>query len=792
MVDAMTRARKYLEKFPGAVSGSGGHKQTFKTLASLWYNFGNEITEDHFRILANDYNQRCQPAWSQKELEHKISDVLKNVKPKPAPNNSTRAYNPPATIQAATPNIKETPKNKNFWKTQEEALAAYNNLPIARDDPEVLEFLKRDYGLDEEFIPYTWRVMDYYGERGIVYAGYDPARKSLVFRWKSIARDANGKRKCRFLWGKGGIAFYDNPEKPDAPLVIVGGEEKAAAAYMAGYRALTLLTGEHKLDDAKIKHILDKKPSSIILANDNDKTGANTNKQTAAAFVEAGFPPENIKIVQWHDEAPNGHDLNDVLKDKGIDGLREFLDNSKEYKPDTKRIIFPPDLQTDLNDDADAKRFVFMYGDIFRYCKIWSKWLIYNGQRWQIDRKDVVIEYIKKSLYAFDEYTSHSAASDKWKAEVKRYVGGKLRKAPIQSIEFMARVFAPIAIEPEAFDKNPWLLNVQNGTVDLKTGKLMAHDRSHYITQICPVKYNPNADCPKWREFLNLITGENDDLTKFLKRVCGYCLTGDVGEQKLFYLWGTGANGKSTFLKVIQTILGDYAVKTSDELFVMKQPGTHQTEKMSLKGKRMAVAIEQPCERRLNESLIKEMTGGDTITGRKMYQDESSFEPTHKIFIAANHKIVIHDTTLGFWRRICLIPFTVSIPEDKRIKNYHDILLMEESEGILQWAIEGFLEWKQIGLREPDCVKAATNEYKQDSDILEDFINDCCEIGQGETATNPELYAKYKEWCDENQQKPISQKTITSKLMERGLTRERHGSKGRLWKGISIKVSDTL
>lgn len=331
MVDAMTRARKYLEKIPGAVSGSGGHDQTFKTLASLWYNFGNEITEDHFRILANDYNQRCQPAWSQKELEHKISDVLKNVKPKPAPNNSTRAYNPPATIQAATPNIKETPKNKNFWKTQEEALAAYNNLPIARDDPEVLEFLKRDYGLDEEFIPYTWRVMDYYGERGIVYAGYDPARKSLVFRWKSIARDANGKRKCRFLWGKGGIAFYDNPEKPDAPLVIVGGEEKAAAAYMAGYRALTLLTGEHKPDDDIIKYILDNKPSSIILANDNDETGAKANKQTAAALVEAGFPAENIKIVQWHDEAPNGYDLNDVLKENGIEGLQKFPDSAAPY-----------------------------------------------------------------------------------------------------------------------------------------------------------------------------------------------------------------------------------------------------------------------------------------------------------------------------------------------------------------------------------------------------------------------------------------------------------------------------
>jgi putative DNA primase/helicase len=267
----------------------------------------------------------------------------------------------------------------------------------------------------------------------------------------------------------------------------------------------------------------------------------------------------------------------------------------------------------------------------------------------------------------------------------------------------------------------------------------------------------------------------------------GYCLTGKTGEHKLFFFYGSGANGKTTFIKTKQGIMGNYAIKTDSELLISKPAGAHSTDRADLKGCRLAITVEIQEGRHLAEAIVKELTGGDSITARKLYENNQTFEPTHKIILAANHKPLIYETTNALWRRIDLIPFNYFFSEDERVKDYHDVLLNEERDGIFRWALEGCLEWRKIGLKEPPEVLAATKDYKTESDILEDFIADCCDIDPAVEVGNKDLRKVYDKWCHDNGEKEISAKAFSQRLQEKGYKKEKSGSKGRYWRGIGLK-----
>jgi putative DNA primase/helicase len=331
---------------------------------------------------------------------------------------------------------------------------------------------------------------------------------------------------------------------------------------------------------------------------------------------------------------------------------------------------------------------------------------------------------------------------------------------------------------------------VKNGTLDLATGKLQPHNKSDMLTKMADVVYDPAATAPRWEQFLLEIMGGNPLLVDYLRRVVGYTLTASTREQVLFFLYGSGANGKSTFLRALNDLFGrDYACNAPSELLLARNNGSapHPAEKAYLFGKRLVCASEAGEGHRLAEALIKQLTGEDMITARRMYENFWEFTPSHKIFFAANHKPIVHGTDLAIWRRIRLIPFDVTFQDYQQDKDLA-LRLKSELPGILAWAVRGCSDWRQYGLMDPKEVLVATAGYRNEMDLIGDFIEVRCDVATGQWATATELYSNYVLWCEENGEEPIKQRTFGLKLGDKGFIQSK-GSHGiRIWKGLGIKT----
>jgi putative DNA primase/helicase len=345
-------------------------------------------------------------------------------------------------------------------------------------------------------------------------------------------------------------------------------------------------------------------------------------------------------------------------------------------------------------------------------------------------------------------------------------------------------------------DQNPWLLNVQNGTVDLQTGDIRPHNRGDLITKLCPTKFNPDAKSYVWDRFLEGVFDGKQDLIDFMQRWCGYCLTGIVREQMLPIWFGSGANGKSTFIEAFMHAFGsDYAMKAPHDLFVVKKHNSHPTELADLFGKRFVAAVETGDGRRLNESLVKELTGGDSIRARRMKEDFWEFSPTHKAIICTNHKPQVRGNDHAIWRRLWLVPFTVKFwnpdkgetgPGELRQDKLLPKKLVAEAEGILAWAIRGCLDWQSHGISEPRDVLAATEEYRADENITERFISECCVTGQDTYVVRASaLYDAYKKFCEETGEDVETQRLFGSKLTEIGY--KRFTNNGTWYRRLTIR-----
>jgi putative DNA primase/helicase len=349
----------------------------------------------------------------------------------------------------------------------------------------------------------------------------------------------------------------------------------------------------------------------------------------------------------------------------------------------------------------------------------------------------------------------------------------------------MAQTEMEIGISSEELDRNQWLLNVNNGTIDLATGKLDPHDKDNFITKIAPVDYSPKAKCPQWDKFLSQIMKGNRAMIDFLQRAIGYSLTGDMREHATFFLHGNGANGKSTFLNLIREILGDYGRQAAPELLVNKLFSTHPTDIAELQGRRFVVAMEVDDGKRLAEAFVKQITGGDNMSARRMYEDNIEFTPVCKIFIATNHMPIIRGTDDGIKRRITCVPFDAKFSAANQDKQLIDKLRTEKS-GILAWAVRGCLAWQKHGLNFPDTVKDATASYQKDMDVNGTFITEICNLGPKEKVKSERLYLRYSHWCDENEEFKQPLHAFKKYLKERGYVKKRQ-SEGYFWYGIGLK-----
>jgi putative DNA primase/helicase len=338
-----------------------------------------------------------------------------------------------------------------------------------------------------------------------------------------------------------------------------------------------------------------------------------------------------------------------------------------------------------------------------------------------------------------------------------------------------------VPVAPAELDRDPFLLNVLNGTLDLRTGRLHDHDRADRITKLAPVEYDADATCPRWLAFLGRILDGNADLMTYLQRVVGYALTGDVGEQCLFFLYGTGANGKTTYLTAIKDMLGDYGNQSPAELLIAKTHESHPTERADLCGKRFVCTIETDQGKRMAESLLKQLTGGDSIKARRLYQDLFEFKPTWKLFLAANHKPVVRGTDHAIWRRIKLIPFTVTISEAEKDKDL-PAKLTAEWPGILAWAVRGCLDWQKYGLGEPDEVRAATDAYRAEQDTIAGFISECLFVHPSAKAKASTLFEEYVKWSGD---RVMTQTEFGKRFEEQGFERKRFAS-GWFYLGVGV------
>ncbi|WP_207688598.1 phage/plasmid primase, P4 family [Desulfonema limicola] len=461
---------------------------------------------------------------------------------------------------------------------------------------------------------------------------------------------------------------------------------------------------------------------------------------------------------------------------------------NETYKP---QEFYPEPLASDkpqtfaLTDLGNAERLVAQCGDDIHYCHTMGKWLIWDGKRWIIDKSETIKSKAKKvvrNIYA----EAQKEDDDRRRREIVSHATKSESASRIKSMISLAKSEAGIPVSQDDLDKNQFLLNCLNGTIDLKTGELLPHNREHLITKLVPVEYNPKALCPTWDSFMNRIMDNNQNLISFLQRAVGYSLTGDTGEQCMFIFWGTGANGKSTFLQTIGKMLDDYSMNTPTQTLLVKRQGAMSNDVAKLKGARFVTASEAETDQKLAEGLIKQMTGSDTISARFLFQEWFDFNPTHKIFLGTNHKPVINGTDNAIWRRIRLVNFDVTIPESERDKRLLS-KLQEELSGILAWAVRGCLDWYKNGLGEPEEVKEATDDYREEMDILAQFLKDRCKEKDGAKELSKDIWEQYQEWCEDNGESMITRKSFSMKMKEKGFKTCRIGSSGgRGWIGIEL------
>jgi putative DNA primase/helicase len=438
-----------------------------------------------------------------------------------------------------------------------------------------------------------------------------------------------------------------------------------------------------------------------------------------------------------------------------------------------------------FTDSTNAERFIKEFGGDIRYNKAWKKWVVWNGKFWETDESGALVH--EKGLLMVRNIYREILKTDDHKERLEIENFAKLSESIRRRENFVkaAQYVPSLNITSDDLDPDPWLMNVQNGTINIITGELTGHRQGNMITKIANVNYDPSADCPLWKQFIREIMDYKPELVQFVQTAAGWTMTGDISEQVMFILYGTGANGKSTFLNTSQHILGDYSTSTNTETFMKKNGDQYTNDVARLRGTRFVTTTEAEQGRRLSEPLIKKIAGNEKLTARFLYGEYFTFLPTFKIWMATNHKPIIKGTDHGIWRRIMLIPFTTTIPKEKQDRHL-EAKLKREASGILNWLLEGAARWREEKLQAPDIVLNATDEYRGEMDVIGIFLKERCRIDIQLQIRIRELYKAYADWCDENKEHAVSERFFSSRLKEMGYEQKRN-SEARFWSGLGLK-----
>ena len=517
---------------------------------------------------------------------------------------------------------------------------------------------------------------------------------------------------------------------------------------------------------------------TTILFDSNTTTNEDVARARNALAKELRGRGAIVRFVDLPaDAGVNGVD--DLVGAWGRDRVLELIHTSA-YDPQARSKTEAPIL----SEIGNAERFASEYrGDVL-YCHAQRSWFVWDGTRFAPDEDAQVERFAKKVV----RQLCHDALAIEDKDSREATLKFALRSETDHGIRALLNRAAAeegIPVRVNDLDADGWLLNVQNGTIDLRTGLLNPHSPENRISKLAPVHFDPNARCPRWLQFLDQIFAPHPDLLDFVQRAVGYSLTGDISEECLFLLHGTGRNGKGTFLGTLQAMLGDYASTADFSTFISRADDRGPRDDVAnMRGRRMVVSQEVREGAPLAEALIKHLTGGDTVRARNLYERSVEWRPVHHLWLAVNRKPTIRGTDTGIWSRIRLVPFDVSFDgrEDKKLKSN----LLEELPGILAWSVRGCLMRNRDGLGTCAAVQAATSEYRAESDQLARFIEECCTSGQYMQTKARWLYERYRSWADQTGEHVMTETAFGLSICERGY--EKKPTKiGRIYLGLGLR-----
>lgn len=590
----------------------------------------------------------------------------------------------------------------------------------------------------------------------------------------------------KFIWNLQGVkrVIYNLPEiikKRDKIIFICEGEKDCNNLEHIGILATTNSGGAGKWLKEYNKYFKDRE---VVIPPHHDDTGENHLQIVGKNIMGIAKKIQVLKLPGLK----KGEDISDWIERGGtLEKLFELVKTAPEFIP------LPEEKEKELTtisagdfrptDLWNSENFFKKYEGQLLFCKRWNSWLVYREGKWQEDDKNETQELAKRVIMGY-----YREASEIIDDKARKRLVDQARKSESQRAIRAMTELATSALPaiPDDFDQDSYIFNMKNETLDLKILEFKSHKPEDMLTKIAGVSYETEADCPKWLAFLDKIFEEKKDLIDYLQTSLGYSLTGDIGEQCLYILYGIGFNGKSTFLNVIQEILGDYAINTPFDTFLSRKGEHIPNDIARMRGARFVTAVEAGEGKKFNEEVLKRLTGRDKVTARFLRQEFFDFHPTCKLWFATNHKPMIREFSPAFWGRIRLIPFRLIIPEEERIPHYEKTLL-EEKEGIFNWILEGYKRWKEEGLKVPEDIKEATAQYKDQMDIMAEFIEECCIENRLAQATTKKLYGAYKDWCEENKEKEINKRAFGRRLEERGYKGIRIGAKqNRGWAGIDL------
>jgi putative DNA primase/helicase len=472
------------------------------------------------------------------------------------------------------------------------------------------------------------------------------------------------------------------------------------------------------------------------------------------------------KLYEIMDRSRAQHDRPDDWQDRR-DDIQRLVESAANKFPQVRTDNAPA-----CSEEAIALDFAARHADGLRYVAKWSRWFIWDGTCWREDDKRRVFT-LARGLCRDASYLLNSA-SDR-----RKVASAKTRAAVVSLAGEDERIVAGVG----QWDTDSWLLNTPGGVVDLRTGELREHRAGDYMTKITAVA--PAGDCPTWKAFLREVTAGDKELQGYLQRIAGYCLTGVTLEQELYFLYGTGNNGKGVFVRTISGVIGDYHRATSIDAFVVSQSERHPTDLAGLRGARLVTATETDEGRRWAEARIKELTGGDEISARFMHQDFFEYVPQFKLVFSGNYMPTLRSVNKAIRRRFNRIPFAVTIADDKIDLRLEEDGLKPEWSGILTWMIEGCRMWQRDGLHPPQAVLDATEQYLESQDVIGEWLGEKYDLERrGDFVGIADLYSSWKWWAEDRGEYIGSERWLSQKLEDRGGLRKGKDQETRTKRGF--------